>query len=211
MSYQMITSENTQAQPHLFRLPAELRNMIYERALEATHTIIESSGLCNSSQPGLLLACKQTREEAVQLFYAHTIFQFPAQQGIDLRITKWFSSLRPEFSSLVRQVALDTDLHSWTTGEMGARKPITSPYVKVRRIHCLRARVVAVLPQGTTVLVNIWTPKASLADRLSDNNIMEACRGCLGEMESVWTTNPMAENKHRIAAIRAKVLAKQES
>lgn len=56
----------------LLRLPAELRNTIYDYAL-VTDTPLVISGP-EPSQPGITRACKQTRSESLRIFYTRNSF-----------------------------------------------------------------------------------------------------------------------------------------
>ncbi|KAI8934132.1 hypothetical protein NX059_012520 [Plenodomus lindquistii] len=74
---EQITSRNQQFSPFL-RLPAELRNKIYVYAVyDQIVSLSTSPGphhLVHNLQ-GLLVACRQIREECLLLFYAYCIFQ----------------------------------------------------------------------------------------------------------------------------------------
>ncbi|KAK3723185.1 hypothetical protein LTR37_001908 [Vermiconidia calcicola] len=56
----------------LLTLPAEIRNSIYEYALLEAGVLIVTAGL---QQPPLLTACRQTRQETLELWYTRTTFE----------------------------------------------------------------------------------------------------------------------------------------
>ena len=75
------TMEWESEQPPLFRLPGELKNKIYRSVLVSDRSIeVDSSGL---QEPALLLACKQSRREAMGIFYGENefIIQHPNYDG----------------------------------------------------------------------------------------------------------------------------------
>ncbi|KAK5126081.1 hypothetical protein LTR85_011436 [Meristemomyces frigidus] len=65
------TNTNVQQNSPLLNLPAELRNEIYDLALTPPADSRLDISKPKLIEPGLLLACKQTRREASPLFYAN--------------------------------------------------------------------------------------------------------------------------------------------
>ncbi|KAM3418741.1 hypothetical protein BST61_g4715 [Cercospora zeina] len=59
---------------HLFELPAELRNRIYELVIPS-NTIVEIRRGCQN-QPGITRASRQLRTETLPMFYDRTIVKF---------------------------------------------------------------------------------------------------------------------------------------
>lgn len=78
------TTFQEEAKCRLFSLPPELRNSIYRLALAKDDAILVTSSpwpdgtIPNSVMPGLLRTCRQTRNEASNMFYDINIFRFPA-------------------------------------------------------------------------------------------------------------------------------------
>lgn len=72
------------------KLPAELRNRIYELALPRTSirpkNIHSEDGLTSKQPaPSLLFTCIQTHDEAIGLYYSNTSFWFEDPQDIHSR------------------------------------------------------------------------------------------------------------------------------
>ena len=98
----------TQENSALLRLPAEIRNQIYELVFtDGRHLIPERAKRTHwgrSQVPGLLLACKQTHMEAIQLFYYRTAFVFG--WGTEGRFEKWIKKMGPARAALLKNVIL---------------------------------------------------------------------------------------------------------
>ncbi|KAK4622091.1 hypothetical protein CLAFUW4_06607 [Fulvia fulva] len=87
-------------QCHLLELPAELRNRIYELVV-ADHTSIH--------QPNLMRTCRQTRGEALSLFYSTHIFHFSFEfdDVLPASLVGWTNSIGKERADLVNKVFFD--------------------------------------------------------------------------------------------------------
>ena len=68
-------SDNTKC--HFLALPAELRNRIYEMALEDEIITITDMKSARSTPPGVLIACKQMYTEGLGLFHATATIRSP--------------------------------------------------------------------------------------------------------------------------------------
>ena len=79
----------------LFSLPRELRDMIYEEAFRGHVQDVDHHP--NESYPGILLACKQTHHETINLFYKRTTFECGTRRhGID-----WFTHMPKKYRDQV--------------------------------------------------------------------------------------------------------------
>ncbi|KAF2162713.1 hypothetical protein M409DRAFT_26950 [Zasmidium cellare ATCC 36951] len=97
----------------LLRLPAELRNRIYALTLNdvvayrARKTVAyRKVHRVKAKAPGLLLACKQTYTEAVQLFYSQTTFLFDDKKHIHA----WARKIGSERTALVKSLRLSSPM-----------------------------------------------------------------------------------------------------
>ena len=99
----------------LLRLPAELRNMIYE--IHFSYCRVEISRRSQlppygRSRPNdLLLACRQIHQEAIQLYYIHTPFCFEAQAFY--RLPEWVNKIGPARAALIRHVNFEARTCKW--------------------------------------------------------------------------------------------------
>lgn len=76
----------------LMSLPPELRNRIYRFAVVSSQKIdVSSSGI---QEPDLLLACKQTRKEALGIFYSENTFAVDNHDYDPSVSVRWTSKLR---------------------------------------------------------------------------------------------------------------------
>ncbi|KAK4494392.1 hypothetical protein PRZ48_014690 [Zasmidium cellare] len=100
------TLQNASGQENsgLFKLPAGLRNRIYELAFKDTTVCVRSKTKNEPDGatvvPGLLLACKLLYAEALQIHFANTIFEFTSTT----RIAQWLRNIGPENRELVARV-----------------------------------------------------------------------------------------------------------
>lgn len=62
--------------PNLLDLPAEVRNNIYRLVLVDDFSVVYDSGSWDAVGTGLLLTCKQTHQEAIDIYYAENLFEF---------------------------------------------------------------------------------------------------------------------------------------
>lgn len=98
-----------QQQSRLMRVPPELRNHIYELVFKDSLVPVNGFGSIMKrgspaySAPGILLACHQTYNEAINTFYAETIFV--AHYGFQL--DHWIKRLPKRVVSLLNHVRLD--------------------------------------------------------------------------------------------------------
>ncbi|KAK4617817.1 hypothetical protein CLAFUW4_12533 [Fulvia fulva] len=118
----IVSTATTQTQSRLLGVPVAVRNRIYE-------LVFKKEGTCHVSHrrkdgnpkglirvPGLLLACKQTYAESVQLFYGKTIFTCSAPY----RLEQWPRKLASTHRVLVKKIMLSPYPSSWRTGQMAA-------------------------------------------------------------------------------------------
>lgn len=82
----------SQTQSPFFRLPAELRNQIYELAFQETTATVQYPGGCCLLPSGILTACKQAYTEAIGLFYSNATFEF---LGFDAAL-EWLVAVCPK-------------------------------------------------------------------------------------------------------------------
>ena len=99
----------------LLRLPAELRNMIYEFTFSHCRVEIprrrkrESYG--RSKPNNLLLACRQIHEEAIQLYYIHATFCFDT--GGLYRLPEWVKKIGLARAMLLKHVNFGLGISMW--------------------------------------------------------------------------------------------------
>lgn len=75
-----------------FELSAELRNEIYELALVESDSIEVTKE--NVAQPGLLRTCRQTRAEAIRIYYMQNKFSFTLHR-LDASLLRAFHKQNP--------------------------------------------------------------------------------------------------------------------
>ena len=88
------TAEDQLEPKNFFDLPAEIRNEIYELALEEQEVIVfpkapKSNKTSRVKVPGILMASKQIHGEILQIFYNKTSFCFDNPQ----RAQTWLRKL----------------------------------------------------------------------------------------------------------------------
>lgn len=93
-----------QSKCRLFRLPAEIRNSIYELAFENevvfVGTKIKKKPQARAKVQGILLACKQTYAETLQLHFSISTFQFDNKN----RIMQWLRNIGLQHRILITQI-----------------------------------------------------------------------------------------------------------
>ncbi|KAF2771265.1 hypothetical protein EJ03DRAFT_334934 [Teratosphaeria nubilosa] len=83
--------------PSLLSLPAELRNQIYRYTLLEKDSIdINTLPLTFPQTPGLLGACRQTREECLGIYYEENIFRFVINNYDASLYIKWCTTFRAQ-------------------------------------------------------------------------------------------------------------------
>ena len=99
-----------QASPFL-RIAAELRNRIYEEAFSTTVTLTPTSTTSLESGYGIILACKQTCDEATGLYYGSHTFHFCGGEGqllqIRPRCDDWLAAIGSKRRTMLKRVELD--------------------------------------------------------------------------------------------------------
>lgn len=104
-------SVHQQASPFL-RIAAELRNRIYEEAFSTTVILTPKSTTSLDSGYGIILACKQTCDEATGLYYSSHTFRFRGAQGdpfkIKDRCIDWLAAIGSKHREMLKRVEIDT-------------------------------------------------------------------------------------------------------
>lgn len=90
----------------LKKLPAEMRNRIYELALTEAHPIQLSKDTLNQFQPALPKTCKQIRAECGSLIYANEFVVVVAECDTTF-VSKFLESLNAEKASLIRSLTIE--------------------------------------------------------------------------------------------------------
>lgn len=80
MCGQLLSTDNPQNSPTLFTLPSEIRNRIYELALNELHPVP-----IREPEPGMLHVCQQARREALPVYYGQNKFVFISHQRTNQR------------------------------------------------------------------------------------------------------------------------------
>ncbi|KAK5115630.1 hypothetical protein LTR85_009801 [Meristemomyces frigidus] len=94
-----------QDQSPLLRLPPELRNRIYHLFFKdhevqlARYSDRPSLG-CGHAAPGILLACHQTYDECIGIFYSASTFLAADKRDI----LAWLTLAPPKYMGLVRHI-----------------------------------------------------------------------------------------------------------
>ena len=84
------------------RLPAELRNIVYECTCQDITTVLKNIAGPKSSVPGVFIACKQTHYEGTDIYYRSTTFEF---HGINAACT-WIKSMPQSRTALIKRVKI---------------------------------------------------------------------------------------------------------
>jgi len=105
------TAESTGPQAGLFKLPAELRNLIYELVIiERRSVSIPPAEDRTHVKPGLLQVNREIRAEALPIYYGGTHFR-----GHDhVKVIRWFQSLPDDQLRMLRCVSLSNEWYSET-------------------------------------------------------------------------------------------------
>lgn len=122
----MVTMDEPTSQEnlsHLLRIPRELRDRIYAEVLEGSNGVWIMQG---EKPPGLLLTCRQTREEACSIYYANTFFMTPE------RCLPWLKSLDAQNRLRVNHIRLLKPMPS-SKARMGARARMLMERIPVLR------------------------------------------------------------------------------
>lgn len=114
-----LTPSGTMDNSPLARLPAELRNDIYELSLTSGTGIVVvwRSEVRQWHPPPLLLTCRQIRREASSTYYAGSIFLFTCHEApwtgkINGALVNWLRALPSPALSCIRRVRLG-DFHHY--------------------------------------------------------------------------------------------------
>ena len=92
----------------LYRLPAELRDLVYEYVFESKYAIKLEHG---SIQHPLTKTCRQLRAETLPMYYSMTRFNAHLDDGPATRLCDWLKTLGSEQCLLLREVNM-WDLHN---------------------------------------------------------------------------------------------------
>ena len=96
-----------QIQSQLLRLPAELRDQIYQYTFEGDIFDVDKPRLKKPHRRntiGLLLSCEQIHDEAIELYYKHTTFFFVDwNEGTD-----WLKERPYRYIDLISDLRFDT-------------------------------------------------------------------------------------------------------
>lgn len=117
-------TSSLQAASPLFRLPAELRNIIYEMALPEDHPISVGTTPWYSSttvppgtgtQPALTRTCRAIRHEALPIFYAENVFITSLAHPInEAWMRRWLHAIGPRNRKALQQVHIEeSEWHSY--------------------------------------------------------------------------------------------------
>lgn len=110
------TSGETILSP-LLALPAEIRNSIYEYALVLPDTMLwwDNNVLDDTFEPpGLLLTCKQIREETIQIYYTQNQFWLLLNDFVPDRAIAWLTTATKYVDRLDLDVQWDWGM--WGSG-----------------------------------------------------------------------------------------------
>jgi hypothetical protein len=172
---------NPQTESPLVSLPPELRNRIYTEVF--ADTIIEIKGKSGQrsyvKSLGILLACKQTNEEATGIYYHSVHFEMRVSaRNISVSLTRWLKKLPDRRVAVMTDIKLmvhDTVPYSATHGmNLPQRRAMATTMFKILRSKRGSASKLDLLPDGSLKLrfVTGWRPNLSVA---------------------WWTSKPLAE------------------
>ena len=94
---------------NLLRLPGEVRNIIYALVFADNTVMIPRNTRHTrgrSASNGLVLACKQIMNEAIEIYYMSTTFEF--ELGGKYRLSQWMDKIGPTRVALVQKIRLHT-------------------------------------------------------------------------------------------------------
>ena len=99
-----LSGAQDQLESGFFKLAAELRNKIYELALDGARVQVESKTTNNphglSRVPGILMACKHVYAEALILFFESTTFSFSSKA----RLHQWLGNIGEANRAMIEHV-----------------------------------------------------------------------------------------------------------
>ena len=100
---------SAQNESPLLRMPREIRDAIYEDVFTSSESGTQHCVNIEEAGPGILLACKQTLHEAIDIYYSKTRFQFEtAGRGVH-----WFKHLSDRSRSKITDVCWSSSEHTW--------------------------------------------------------------------------------------------------
>ncbi|KAK4494394.1 hypothetical protein PRZ48_014692 [Zasmidium cellare] len=104
----VLHNASDQSTSRLMSLAPELRNRIYEFVFEDETVTLKAKSTNNpegrSRVPGVLLACKQTYIESLQIFFNKSIFLFTSMQ----KLSAWMRNIGPQNRRCVAHVDFRT-------------------------------------------------------------------------------------------------------
>lgn len=135
MSVTMEECAETEENPSsLLRLPRELRDRVFENALESNNKIWL---MPNDKPPGIVTACRQTREEARSIYYESNTFYIAPE-----RCVPWLRSLEDQDRMRVRQIRLLKPMPPPMATKFGCKARMLLERIPVLRdIRCQLERV----------------------------------------------------------------------
>ena len=126
--------ETPQLNSSLLNLPAEIRNDIYERVFDylavGPHPRNPNYSQRDSTSKSILLVCKQTHAEAIQLFYRSIVFCFVFLP--DRGFKSWIRKLGQARASLIEEIRYD--------GPHRGRKDWTGPLTGINGLKAAFVR-----------------------------------------------------------------------
>ena len=128
-----------QTQSPLFKLPAELRNSIYELAcLKKSFVLIDYHGCRRHAlQPALSRACRALRIETLPIWYSNKflmiIFRCLLREGCDTFCQyKWLRAIAPQQRKMLQHVYFK----SFAINEMEERRPDSPEWARKFGLLC---------------------------------------------------------------------------
>ena len=88
--------------PPLLRLPAELRNYIYEIVLSPPRTIAVHAS-AQVVRPSLPKVCRQISDEASEIYFSKNIFHTDVTAGEESNIIRWLFDLGQNHVGMIRE------------------------------------------------------------------------------------------------------------
>lgn len=132
----------------LFYLAPELRNRIYELVLENETVCVSSrtvdNPLARTKVPGILLSCKHTYVETLQIFFSKSIFELTSIS----KMLQWLRSIGPQNRALVSRI--DFRLPSFSPNRLRQLLEDRSGY-ETNKLHQVRgalSRRQVTIPRG---------------------------------------------------------------
>jgi len=102
----------------LFKIPAEVRNKIYQLSLVKEGVVLDVKMLSTPTEPALLATCRQIRNEASSIFYGENTFHTDISVGTSLKMidelapSRWLASLGKSRCGLLRDLRITTTFRS---------------------------------------------------------------------------------------------------